>query len=251
MTTSAPTKKQVERWQLDRFASLFSSFPLGTIEKSEEPDFVVLTPERRVGIELTDLYRETPEGAVPQQAQESLRDRIAKTAGRKYAELGLPPLHVSVHFNPQHMPLKQDVERISTMIANLVAKNVPPPGSSFREDYDWVNRDYFPEEVIHVGAWNLPGADAPFFTSPSASFVPSLEPGDIERALDLKEPKLARYRQRCDELWLLVSCDGGQLSTFFEHEDDVVERTYRSGFNRAFLLRHVAGKLHELRLQAP
>lgn len=242
------SKKQVERWQLDRFIEAFHSFPRGSIEESEEPDFIVDSTERLIGIELTDLYWESPEAGVPQQAQESLRFRIVQAAQSLYGARGLPNLHVSIHFNPSYIPKKRDVQRLAAAIDKLVSNNVPAPGQSYNESYDWENRGYFPEEIYQVGSWNLPGAQGPFFTSPSAAFVPTLESDDIVRALSSKESKLSRYRLRCKEVWLLINFDGGQLSTFFEHDEKVVQQSYLSGFDRVFLLRHVGNKLHELKL---
>ena len=245
------TKKEIERWQLDRFIEAFPGFPDGSIEASEEPDFLIRHPQRSIGIELTDLYWKSPTNGIPQQAQESLRNRIVKEAQRLYTQRGLPNLHVSVHFNPSYTPTKKNVLRLAIAIDELVAKNVPPLGEPYSEDYDWENRSYFPEEVIHIGAWNLPNAKTPFFTSPSASFVPTLEADDVVRALALKESKLPSYRQSCDEAWLLVNFDVGQLSTFFEHDDEVFHRAYSSGFDRVFLFRQVRSEIHELKLVVP
>jgi hypothetical protein len=41
MTTILPSKKEIERSHLDRFAALFLGFPAGPIESSQEPDFIV------------------------------------------------------------------------------------------------------------------------------------------------------------------------------------------------------------------
>jgi hypothetical protein len=244
-----PSKKEIERWQLDRFVAVMPDIQGHEVKESEEPDFLLGLPSKTLGVELTELYHEPPAEGVPMQAQEALRFRIAKAAQRLYAAKGLPSLHVSIHFNPQYVPNKRDVERLSIAISDLVGKNVPDPGQSFSEEYDWENRDYFPEEVIHISAWNVRGMAEPFFSSPSASFVPTLEERDIERVLLSKESKVQRYRENCDEVWLLVSFDQGQLSTFFEHDEEVLQRTYASSFDRVFLLRHVKNSLHEIKVE--
>jgi hypothetical protein len=244
-----PSKKEIERWQLDRFVALMPEIQGYEFKESEEPDFLTAFPPKTLGVELTELYHQSPAEGAPMQAQEALRFRIAKAAQRIYAAKGLPSLHVSIHFNPQYVPKKQDVERLSIAISDLVEKNVPKPGQSFSEEYDWENRGYFPEEVIHISAWNVPGMVEPFFSSPSASFVPMLEERDIERVLLSKESKVQRYKENCDEVWLLVSFDQGKLSTFFEHDKEVLQRTYASSFDRVFLLRHVKNCLHEIKIK--
>jgi hypothetical protein len=244
MADAPLTKKQFERWQLDRFAALCPAFPPGHIEETEEPDFLV--GNGRLGVELTDLFHETSHDASPLQAQESLRLRVAKAAEDLYQARGGPALHVSIHFNTHCELKKQDVGRLSQLIATWVHKNAPAPGQSFTEEYDWENRDYFPEEVHHLGAWQFPGITRTFFSAPSASFAPKLQAVDIRRALTAKEPKLPRYRLRATEVWLLVNIDIGQLSTYFLLEQEVLNERFETSFDRVFLLRHVGNQLHEL-----
>lgn len=176
-----PSKKEIERWQLDRFVAVMPDIQRYDVKQSEEPDFLLGLPTKTLGIELTELYHTPPAEGVPIQAQEALRFRIAKTAQRLYAAKGLPSLHVSIHFNPQYVPNKRDVGRLSTAISDLVGNNVPDPGKLFSEKYDWRTRHYFPEEIIHISAWGVPGMAEPLFSSPSASLVPTLEERDIER----------------------------------------------------------------------
>lgn len=247
MADSTPSKKDVERWQLEQFSSLFPGFPRGSISDSEEPDFIVDTGDRKIGIELTDLYWQPLPNQAPRQSQESLWYRIVKAAERIYSESALAPLQVSVHFNRQYSLRKSDVARLAKAIAAVVVRNAPPPGKNSSEDYDWENRDYFPEEVITINVWNIERVRESFFNSPSAAFIPTLRSDDILRAMSLKESKVDRYRTRCDEVWLLVNCDGGQLSTLFEHDEAVIQKTYSSRFDRVFLMRHLAGKVYELK----
>jgi hypothetical protein len=99
--TAAALRKDHERWALDRFLVILKAPTLETIEPNEEPDFVLTFGSRRVGIEMTDLYWSHTRAGRPRQEQESLRRRIVKAAEELYAGRGLPPVHVSVHFNDQ------------------------------------------------------------------------------------------------------------------------------------------------------
>lgn len=241
-----PSQKEVERRQFDRFAEISKLILDGTIVESEEPDFLVHRPNITLGIELTDLFWEQQPGKTPPQATESLRGMIAEAAGKIYSSQGLPALHVSVHFSHGYVLRKRDITRLSEAIAKLVSANRPDEGGHFEEEYDWENREYFPEEINRISAWRLSGQDRPFFTSPGAAFIPKLEIKDIERALELKEPKLKSYRRNCTEVWLVINCDAGRLATVFEHDEKVLSHQFRSGFDRVFLFRHMAGKVHEL-----
>lgn len=189
-------------------------------------------------------------GSSPQQAQESLRFRIAETAQCLYENGGHPNLYASIHFNPQYVLKKSEVQRLSKLIADVLVKNVPSIGQSYGEEYDWINRDYFPEEIMSISAYNFPSARQSRFYSPSAAFVPTIEEKDIRRVLLHKANKLARYRKRCNEVWLLINCVVGQLSSFFKHEEAVLQLSYQSHFDRVFLCRHMEHKIHELFLHS-
>lgn len=195
-----------------------------------------------------DLFWDSGVMDIPHQATESLRARIARRAGELYEAEGLPSLHASIHFSPFFTPRKRDVGRLADKLARLFAANVPEEGGSFSESYDWENRGYFPEEVDHVSCWRLPQLTHSFFSSPCSAFIPDLSRSDIERALSLKEPKVATYKTKCEQAWLLINCDGGWLATVFEFKKDVVLETYASSFDRVFLVRHMAKEVHELRL---
>lgn len=246
MTTSS--KKQIERRQFDRFRHISGLLAIGEIVEDEEPDFLV-SDSRVVGVELTDLFWEEVPGTVPHQAIEALRTRIAKEAWRRYEARHLPAVHVSVYFNPSYVARKQDVKRLSESITSWAAAHIPQMDSEFSEEYDWENREYFPEEVDHLGIWRFHSFNKSFFSSPGAAFIPELTRNDIKRALRLKEPKVQTYRQKCVEAWLVINCDGGRLSNVFELEDAVLEEDFVSSFDRVFIFHHMAGRIHELSIQ--
>lgn len=243
------SKKEVERWQLNQFINAFPQFPDGTINESEEPDFLIHCAGKTIGIELTDLYWKTPSNGLPKQAQETYQDHIVKTAQKLFSKRNSPNLHVSIHFMPSYEPKKRDVSRLASAIDNLISNNIPKLNESYSEEYDWENRSYFPEEINIINIWHIPHSDDHFFSSPWSSSVPKLNEDDISRALILKELKLIRYRQTINEVWLLMCFDGGKLSTFFTHEEEVVKQTYKSSFDRVFLFSHIRSRVYELRVQ--
>lgn len=242
-----PTQKQIERAQLDRFLSVASGLPSGLIVEAEEPDFLILC-ENTIGVELTDLYWSAQPGVAPFQAVEGLRSRIAELAEHNYSSRGLPPLHVSIHFNPNYSLTKRDVPGLATAISDLVEANLPAEGGVYREEYDWDNRAHFPEELLLVSAWRLASLKRSFFSAPSAAFIPDMSREDIERILLAKANKVERYLRKCDQIWLVINCDGGNLSNVFDVDEEVFRTAFETPFDRVFVFRHMAGKVHELRL---
>jgi hypothetical protein len=243
-----PTKKEIESEYLDRFRLAFPNFPEGRIESTEEPDFLVHRTDTTLGIEITELHRESPPGVRPQQASEAMRHRVVLRAQQLYELRGLPAVHVSVHMNTNFEIAKAEVEPLALAICDLVARNLPEVGRSSREEFDWINREYFPEELAEISVHQLAGIARTFFSCPDVTWVPTLKAADIARALAGKESKYEAYRRRCQEVWLLIISDSDSMSTWFEHDSDQLSEPIKSRFDRIFLFKQFSKRITELKV---
>jgi hypothetical protein len=97
------SKKEKERWDLDRFLGLLTSFRHGEVIASEGPDFLVDSERGSVGIELTELHRSVPDGVTPGQAQEAMRERVVGRAKELFVAASAEPLYVSC-FSTNQLP---------------------------------------------------------------------------------------------------------------------------------------------------
>jgi len=245
----ATEKKELERFYLDRFLTLLTPSLTGAIEATEEPDFLITGDHGCTGIEITELHRVHSGKGRPPQADQAMRKRVIGRAKELYEQAGHPPVHVSVFFN-EHFPVQKNrVEEMAQAIVNLAVKNRPALGGSTQEQYDWENRDYFPEDLHQISVHSFPTINRAFFAAPGATWVSHLTPEDVQRVLDAKEAKYAAYTARCDAAWLVINCDGPLMSTWFEFEAAAISGTFRSSFDRAFIVRHFAAKVHELRVR--
>lgn len=242
----AAPKKHVEAWRLERFKTFVADFPDGRIESTEEPDFLVHGANRVVGIELTDLHRETPRGQVPEQAREAMRHRVVARAQELYAKRDLPPVLATFLLDDRILIKKTEVEGLAKEYADLVADNVPAAnaGTELPQDYD----DYLtmPSLVHKLMVRRFDVVTRSMFTCPGATWVPTLGFKDIERTLASKEPKVSAYRRRCDEVWLVINADMESMATWFEIESSILEHAFHTAFDRVFLVEHFRGKAHEL-----
>jgi hypothetical protein len=243
------SKKEVEVVYFDRLKSAMPSFPDGIVEPTEEPDFLVRSPNNVLGIELTELHREAPQGVPPEQASEAMRHRVVARAQEIYAATDNPPVRVTVFMNDRIHIKKGEVESLASAISQIAIRNLPGQNSSREESYEWTNRAYFPEILHSVTVHRLDVLTRSFFSVPGATWVATLAPEDIERALQLKEAKYATYRLRCDSAWLVINADIGPMSTWFEFESEALEKPFRTSFDRVFVLRHFGNKLFELNLE--
>lgn len=230
---------------------MLPDFPQGDIAPGEEPDFVItLDDRRRIGIELTELHREVPQGELAPQSQEALKHRTVKRAQEIYAASGGPYLDVSVLFGNIEFT-KATVQPLAQKISSIVESIIPAMGEVRYAEPDYGDANDFPEEIHHVRAFNMPGAERNFFSSPGATWVATLQHDDIERVLSAKNKRCQCYRTNADEIWLVISCNGGYMSTWFEETKRVQERTFQTEFDRVFLLSHFENRVMEIRRHGP
>lgn len=240
------SKKQLEQWRLEQFRSRFAGFPIGTVIPSEEPDFLIQTPARTVGIELTELHRDVSPGAEPPQAQEALRWRLTKRAQAIHVENNRPHLHASVFFSAGQIS-KFLVEPLAQKVAGLIAEKIPAPDEPpMRIESDFANPERLPPEIDSISTYNLPGATRSFFTTPGSTWMAQLQPDDVRRALQSKESKYSAYRSRCDEAWLIVGCNGEFMSTWYEGVERAVDFKLPSSFDRGFIMSYFNQTIVEL-----
>lgn len=242
------SKKEVELRRLEQFRSLIPDFPVGTVESTEEPDFLIHGPTSAVGIELTDLYRETKVGQVPEQATEAMRKRVVNRAQEIYTSRQLPPV-IATFFLDDRVHIKRlEVELHATQLADLVAQNIPAPDSTREVPAGWDDMQAVPVILHSLSVHRLDSVTRTLFSSPGATWVATLTREDIESALCSKEQKYKAYRSRCGEAWLVINSDIEPMATWFESDLEILRAPFKSSFQRAFLVQHFGGRVYELPL---
>ena len=244
----ATSKKDIERWRLDRLKSFISDFPDGRLEPTEEPDFLIHCPTKVIGIELTDLHHETQPGQVPQQASEAMRNRIIARAKEIYESRQQPPVIATFFLDDRVHIKKSEAEPLATELANLVSLNVPVPNSSIEIPTSWDDFRPLPQILHSLSIRRLDVVTKTFFSNPGATWVGTLSKADVERSLLSKEPKLASYRAKCDEAWLVINSDIESMATWFEFEPALLEEHFSTSFDRIYVVQHFRGVAHELRI---
>jgi hypothetical protein len=226
-----PSKKEYEHWQLCRFRDSYAGFPAGELYPVERPDFLV-KGARTYGVELTRLYQQPGGDGVSLQQQESLREEVTERAEGLYAGPASLALDVAVHFN-DHPPLsKQRVGAVAEALAALVAANAPQLGDIATVEYDWVNRDQFPAEIVLVRVARFPQRDWCLWRPMNGGMVPDVTASLLQGAIDRKRADYTAHRAQCDEAWLVVVADGFAISSMFTFGDEARHHVYTSPFDR-------------------
>jgi hypothetical protein len=247
-------EKQDRRWEeqshLTRFMESYPGVPAGVREFGDKPDLVIHTATHRIGIEHTQVFRlqDTLGRLFPKEA-ESLEKRSVEGAQQLFQERGGPALFVYVYFND--LPIrKADVPRIAEGLAAVVARIAPVvPGVSVEVESWSYNRTApgaIPEQVEELYIIRPTRLDAESLWGVArAGTVPDLTRDRIQRVIDVKGAKLAEYRSRCEEVWLLLVVDGFSPATDLRLPEGFDE-TFTFLFHRVFYFHNFSLKVVEL-----
>lgn len=240
------SKKDTELFRLERFKCFTTDFPIGRIETTEVPDFLVFGESRVIGIELTDLYRQTSGAEAEQQVSEAMRTRVLARAQQIYVARHHPAVQATLFLDDRTRIKKSEVEQLATDIANLVATHIPAANSSAQIRPDWRATWRLPKPVIELYIYRRDSVKKTFFSAVKTTWVTTLRSADIERVLMQKAPKYPDYRKRCDEAWLVINADMESMATWFEFDSTLLTEPFVTNFDRVFLMRHFEGKAYEL-----
>jgi len=246
MTKRRVSKKDIERWHLCRFEESYPDFPSGEVHPGETPDFRVVTQGRTVGIELTQVFHPYEDGQRPLQEIERLRELVTEKAEKLFAASGGPPLDVLVHFSPHAVLGKASLDPLAERLANLISRNLPQAGEWYSEEYDWINREWFPEEVSHVRVARFGHRSWSLWRPSGVGFVPDVTPELVQAAIDRKATDIDNHRASCDEVWLLVIADGFSISTTMSVTQAAREHRYLSPFDKTIYFENFGKGVYEL-----
>lgn len=244
-------KKDLERQYLDRVRDLLADFPLGAIHEREKPDFLVNTADCVIGIEITELHRAYDSQPVPMQGREAIRDQIVQRAKALYDGEGVPLIDCCVHLKDLSYR-RTDIEPLAAKIAALAKRNIPPEGTpAKREQYDWVNRVYFPEEVDYIRVARFDGLTESSFGTAGSTWAEPLTPDTVRAVIDTKDGNIDEYLRQCAEAWLVIVTDSRTMSTWFNSADQVKAAAFTTRFARVIILRNFGSELIELTTARP
>jgi len=240
----ALTQNEREQYShIMRFRESFSDFPEGLLCFDDNPDVLVKTSDRMLGIEHTRLYW----GNLKE--QESLEQRIVDRAREMYEASGGPPLAVNVLFDPKVRLGVREIDSIAASLNRLVCRYVPNVGGRFDlEGWRFASRELSrafrrifidrPSDPCEI-LWGVGRGGA----------VPHLSPDSLRESIQGKESKVGRYFEKCSKIWLLIVEDGFAPSSYFVISDEVEKEIYKSKFDRIFLFRNFSREVIELKVE--
>ena len=237
--------KARERHFVELFKSAYANFPAGEIhadEKQERPDVILVTPQGKIGIEITSLHDSKLK------RMESECEKAVLAAQKIYEKQNLPNLHVSVHIGGENSFNRATRNKFAAAIAGLVAANIPLPGKYSEVENSWNDPEQFPYAInsIHIFRYSWP--DKNLWAAPSAGFYREHFVEELQQVISEKDSKLSGYSEDCKEQWLLVVAENSNPSTFYDPSEATVNHSYKSAFDKVFVMELFKVKLFELKL---
>lgn len=242
---------QVERElaHLLAFKEAHLRFPEGDIpreDRNSKPDFRVVSPERVIGIEHTEIYHEQGGRGIPLQARGTYMERITRIAQEIYQSRDNPPVSVWPHFTTNARLGVGNVDNLAEELAEIVEHNLPEKNSSVELKQSWSSSDPLPRQFSAIQILRYGDGQPPWFP-PMVGAEPEVPTSYIQKRVQDKNAKVAEYRGRCDEVWLLMVIDGSRPSTFLDVAGGALSSVYESRFDRTYLFGFQQKQVHELR----
>jgi hypothetical protein len=245
MTMTSSKKKEQERFYLDLFRSAFPLFPEGLIEDGESPDFVINASDGTIGIELVRVYQQVSIDGPPPQAQESERQALVEESRRIYEAMDLDPVQVHFFLAGDTNFTKKNRKKYARVLAELVARNLPPQNSWLDLENQYDLPESFPSEVHSVNIVRFDSLTHNAWSVAVGGLVQEDCRTNFQKKISEKDALLQSYRH-CTMHWLLIVAEWSGPSSFFEPSTETLTHKYHAQFERIFFLNPTRRQFVEL-----
>lgn len=235
-------KKERERWVLDIFLKLYKEGELIVLCELERPDFMVGLNQKKIGIELTEIFQDS-------HLRQSKLKQASSEAGsltRDFIALLQPyvPFSFSIGIGfHKYRSIKGAKKKV--ILDEL--KEICYPKMLELSEFESLRfenfRDGLPTEIESLSIVRLDKDTESFDSQPEGGVLPKLTLQDVKNVLSRKEKKLSNYKL-CDEQWLVIR-EGNYFSGSFSEVD--IEVPIESLFDHVFLLRTSKNEIIKLK----
>jgi hypothetical protein len=227
----------------------YSAFPEGPVSATETPDFLVKTAAGRiVGLELVEVLRGSARrrGSRHRQREDAEETVLRLAEEIYYAEDPPGPVcaHLSWPADQEHArvgPLPRPTWELAAEVARLVWEGAPAWAGGGRlelgpEELEGTLLDgvLYGISARRTGFVGEDGRDPRW--GRTLSYAPATAGvADLAPEITRKDRVYADCREKCGEVWLVAALTG-DLSSFEDADDAVLDHPFRSPFDRVVLL---------------
>ncbi|MBN1929563.1 MAG: hypothetical protein JW764_08490 [Chlorobiaceae bacterium] len=202
--------------------------------ESEKPDFILLKSDEKIGIEITNLYKNEGSKGSPIKTQESHNNEWLQEIASKYYNSNNPPIKIDILFKRNQKLIKID------NIVRQIEKNIPSnPADSVEFEIEAEN-----DTFLKLFIMRLPDNDI-FFRYKRWSFINNhvglsriVELSDLKKKIDNKRQKSKKYSKNLDALILLIVADGANESGMFHKDEESIDLSCDE-FDEIYFINHL------------
>ncbi|WP_121860406.1 hypothetical protein [Burkholderia sp. Nafp2/4-1b] len=243
--SKAQRRKHAELHFFERTQGLLTCWPHGPVDATgEEPDILVEGVAGRYGVEVTELLR----GEV--RAVEETRRLICEKAQKQFLRnVNADCLDVKVIFR-KHATLNQrDQDAAAMGLVEIVhSRIISIPSEVFAVRLE-EGADFESELFTSVWLHHHPNYSRARWQPVGGWWVPVASPADLQAIIDKKERKIAAYRDRVKDVWLLIVLQGFSGSAAWSVHDSVFEHHFCTSFDGVVLLDYAMNKADMLKIK--
>jgi hypothetical protein len=236
------SKKDRERWIMNLFIDNYKKGMITLVREQEAPDFIVSLDDKKIGIELTEVFQDSHLGIskLKQSSSEGssfTEDLIALM--QPYIPF---TFSIGIHFN-KNVPIKKSTKK--EILKNL--EEICVPAMINLQDHEHLELENYyhnlPNQIDDIHIYRFDGMGESIDFRPEGGSVATLTISHVKTVLENKENKLSSYTN-CDEQWLLIR-EGNYYSGSFS--DVEVDLPIKSQFDKVFLFRTRTNEILELK----
>ncbi|HQT66154.1 MAG TPA: hypothetical protein PLC74_00980 [Acetobacteraceae bacterium] len=240
MIVPKPPKAVHERQYFGCFRQ-YSHLPDGQIEYRDKPD-VILSGKRKIGIEITHLYRQSGSINESEQRQRPLRERIVELAYTHHIDNGVVPFGLTASFNPEHPIDPRNVEELGQYLADIAKL----PNERFSPYIDLRSVGHRMPEISTIQRSTSGLLDTKWQIAQVFSVLPTDE-NTVREIVETKERRVSDY-EPCEAYWLVIIVEG--MDPGQEQEIRIDRLTIETSLFEKVILFHTFGYVVEANIAA-
>jgi len=231
-------KKRHERFFLEGFLFNNPDINFSDIINCETPDFIIVSNDEKIGIEITELVNvpENENGPSPVQ-QDSLEKSIVKEAEKLFIKQnpGLA-LNVSIWFKDSLRCRKNEIPYFGNELKEMVSKNIDK--INLNEPFLLSRYEDIPGYLISCTIHYSPKVKRSIWYNTKAKVVPNPTESMIRDLIDKKEKNIDRYLEKTRKVYLLI-VEGTPPYSWFDSFKNIMPLNLSTKFDKVYIYRHL------------
>lgn len=240
-------KKRLEEKYFYEVKNLYPNFPDGEVIPSESPDFLINCHNKIIGIELTRYYKKQDNNTINDRNIEDYEWEICKRGLKFFQKINKSHVAVQSSWNIKNKLQNKKINTLAQALAEVVNKSIFESNDNHislnsrhlrNTPLEGYCRSIYIQKSIKISFW------API----RAAFI-GLAVKQIQETISKKEPNLNRYLSKCEEIWLIIVCEGYHLSSMvsIDDDDETLLFSYKTNFDCLLLYDKEHARVYPLR----